>query len=84
MNSKQSKTLIAVFASPTPATIEWTAIESLLLAAGCALVEGNGSRVRFVCKDVVAAFHRPHPTREAKRYQVRDAREFLIRIGVTP
>ena len=84
MNRKQSKTLIAVFASPTPATIEWAAIENLLLAAGCTLLEGNGSRVRFVCKGVVASFHRPHPTKEARRYQVRDAREFLIRIGVTP
>ena len=84
MNSKQGRTLIAVFASPTAAGIEWSAIESLLLAAGCTLIEGDGSRVRFVCKGVVASFHRPHPAKEAKRYQVRDAREFLIRIGVTP
>jgi hypothetical protein len=84
MNSKQRKTLAAVFASPASATIEWSDIEGLLLAAGCSLVEGNGSRVRFICKDVVAAFHRPHPAKEAKRYQVRDAREFLIKIGVTP
>jgi hypothetical protein len=30
-----------------------------------------------------AYFHRPHPAKEAKRYQVRDARAFLERIGVT-
>ena len=29
-------------------------------------------------------FHRPHPAKEAKRYQVRAARAFLIRIGVKP
>ena len=84
MNSKQRKTLTAVFANPVSANIEWSDIEGLLLAAGCTLIEGNGSRVRFVCKDVVASFHRPHPAKEAKRYQVRDAREFLIKIGVTP
>lgn len=84
MNSKQRKTLAAVFASPAFASIGWSDIEALLLAAGCTLVEGNGSRVRFVCKDVVASFHRPHPAKEAKRYQVRDAREFLIKIGVIP
>ncbi len=84
MNSKQRKALAAVFASPASASIGWLDIEALLLAAGCTLVEGNGSRVRFVCKDVVASFHRPHPAKEAKRYQVRDAREFLIKIGVTP
>jgi hypothetical protein len=84
MNSKQHKTLIAVFANPASASIEWSAIEGLLLATGCTLIEGNGSRVRFVCKDIVASFHRPHPAKEAKRYQVRDVREFLIKIGVTP
>ncbi len=63
MNSKQTKTLAAVFTNPVPANIEWAAIENLLLAVGCELVEGNGSRVRFVCKDVIASFHRPHPAK---------------------
>jgi hypothetical protein len=84
VNNRHRKTLAAVFAEPTPASIEWAAIEALLLAAGCELVEGAGSRVRFVCGMHVASFHRPHPAKEAKRYQVRDAREFLVRIGVTP
>jgi hypothetical protein len=39
---------------------------------------------KFVCKGIVASFHRPHPDKEAKQYQVRDARAFLKRIGVTP
>ena len=30
----------------------------------------------------VATFHRPHPAKEAKRYQVRDARDFLDRMGM--
>lgn len=84
MNSKQSRTLAAIFADPVPASIEWTAIEALLLAVGCTLVEGSGSRVRFVRDGIVATFHRPHPAKEAKRYQVRDAREFLITLGVRP
>ena len=84
VNSKQRKTLIAVFRDPVPGTLEWAAIESLLLAVGCELVEGNGSRVRFVFEGRVASFHRPHPEKEAKRYQVRDARQFLIEIGVKP
>ena len=33
---------------------------------------------------MIASFHRPHPAKEAKRYQLRDARDFLVRIGVTP
>lgn len=85
MNSKQRKTLAAIFADPVSAKIEWAAIESLLLAVGCDLQEGDGSRVRFVYQgSVVASFHRPHPAKEAKRYQVRDARAFLEKIGVAP
>jgi hypothetical protein len=84
MNSKQRKTLAAVFTDPVSGTVEWSAVESLLLAAGCQIVEGSGSRVRFMFGEMVATFHRPHPAKEAKRYQVRDARAFLIRIGVRP
>lgn len=84
MNSKQRKTLEVVFADPVSGTIAWAAIESLLKAAGCRVIEGAGSRVRFEFEGMIAAFHRPHPEKEAKRYQVRDARDFLIRIGVKP
>lgn len=84
MNSKHRRTLRAVFENPVPGTIDWIDIESLLVAAGAVRIEGRGSRVRFQKDGVVATFHRPHPAKEAKRYQVRDAREFLEQIGVTP
>ncbi|HEX4712248.1 type II toxin-antitoxin system HicA family toxin [Phenylobacterium sp.] len=84
MKSRQARTLRTVFADPVSGTLAWADIESLLIAVGCEVVEGSGSRVRFVCKGVVASFHRPHPAKEAKRYQVRDAREYLTKIGVKP
>ncbi|MEP9376598.1 type II toxin-antitoxin system HicA family toxin [Aquabacter sp. CN5-332] len=84
MNSKHRKTLLAVFKEPVSGPIEWAAIETLLVAAGGRLIEGSGSRVKVVKGDAVASFHRPHPEKEAKRYQVRDARKFLIQIGVVP
>nr|WP_200872758.1 type II toxin-antitoxin system HicA family toxin [Polycyclovorans algicola] len=84
MNNRHRKTLAAVFASPTAKTLDWRAIEALLIANHCTVIEGDGSRVRFVKGDVVATFHRPHPAKEAKLYQVRDARLFLQQIGVTP
>ncbi|MDX8399363.1 MAG: type II toxin-antitoxin system HicA family toxin [Gallionellaceae bacterium] len=59
-------------------------VESLFLALGCTVIEGNGSRVRFELNDVVATFHRPHPAKEAKPYQVKDAKLFLTEAGVTP
>lgn len=84
MNSRNARTLAAIFTDPVLATIEWRAIENLLVAIGCETIEGKGSAVRFVKDEIVAYFHRPHPEKEAKRYQVRDAREYLIKLGVTP
>lgn len=84
MNNKHQKTLLAIFSIPTPVNLEWARIENLLIAIGCEVIEGNGSRVRFVYEQHVAAFHRPHPQKEAKAYQVRAARDFCIVIGVTP
>ncbi|WP_232487272.1 type II toxin-antitoxin system HicA family toxin [Azotobacter chroococcum] len=66
------------------APLEWARIESLFVAAGAKAVEGNGSRVRFELNGVIATFHRPHPDKEAKPYQVRDARAFLEKAGITP
>lgn len=84
MNSKQRKTLAAVFKDPVSGSIEWAAIESLLIAQGCRIIEGRGSRVRFERDGAVETFHRPHPAKEAKRYQVRAVRAYLIRLGVEP
>lgn len=84
MNNKHRKTLTTVFENPVSATVEWIAIEKLLVAAGARVIEGNGSRVRFEKDGEVETFHRPHPAKEAKRYQVRAARAFLERIGVMP
>jgi hypothetical protein len=84
VNSRHRKTLKAIFSDPVPTTLEWAKIEGLLLAVGARVLEGRGSRVRFELKGVVAAFHRPHPEKEAKPYQVHDARAFLEAIGVKP
>ena len=84
MNAKQKRTLEAVFADPVSGTLKWAAIESLLKAVGCQVLEGKGSRVKFEMNGMLASFHRPHPEPTAKRYQVRDAREFLIKLGVKP
>ena len=84
MNSKQRKTLEAVFADPVNGNLEWSLIESLLKAVGCRVIEGSGSSVTFEKDGERAYFHRPHPDRQALRYRVRDTREFLRLIGVTP
>lgn len=84
VNKSHRRTLSEVFSSPTPRSLEWRRIESLILALGAQAVEGRGSRVRFELNGVIASFHRPHPQKEDKPYQVRDARAFLSQAGVKP
>lgn len=84
MNSRHRKTLEAVFAKPILRNIEWRRIEAMLIAFGCELIEGRGSRVAFKWNGLRADFHRPHPGKEAKPYQVRAVREFLERLEVRP
>ena len=84
MNSKQRKTLQAVFGSPVPKGLPWTDLESLLIATGATVTEGDGSRVKFDKDGITAAFHRPHKPKTARAYQVTLAREFLESIGVKP
>jgi len=43
LNSPQASTLKAIFTEPVPSGIEWVTI-------GCEVIEGSGSRVRFVFK----------------------------------
>jgi hypothetical protein len=84
MNARHRRTLELIFTLPVPASLEWLRIESLLIALGAQVIEGNGSRVRFELNGIVATFHRPHPAKEAKPYQVRDARALLEQAGIHP
>lgn len=84
MKSKHRKVLAAIFADPVNGNMRWSEIEALLIALGCRMVEGAGSSVTFERDGIRAYFHRPHPDKEALRYRVKDAREFIIRIGEAP
>lgn len=84
MNSKHRKTLQAVFTRPTPASVVFSDIEALVKALGGEVVERAGSRVKIVLKGLEWRCHRPHPGKEARRYQVEEAREFFERAGVKP
>lgn len=84
MNAKQRKTLQSIFARPTLATIVFADIELLIRALGGTISEREGSRISVDLKGEQWRCHRPHPGKEAKRYQVEEARELLQRAGVTP
>jgi HicA toxin of bacterial toxin-antitoxin, len=83
VNTKHRKTLRAVFAKPTSASLVFADIE-LLVALGGEVHEREGSRVKIIIKGEQWRCHRPHPGKEAKRYQVEEVRELLERIGVKP
>lgn len=84
MNVRQRKTLVAIFTRPTLASIPFADIESLLKALGGSVAEREGSRVKVDIKGEQWRAHRPHPGKEAKRYQVEEVRELLERLGVEP
>lgn len=84
MNSRQARTLDALFTDPVSGNIEWRKIEALFKAVGCEIIEETGSRITVVHHGRKASFHRPHPTKKAFRYQIQAAREFLELIGVKP
>ena len=84
MNTKQRKTLRAIFARPTSSSIVFSDIEALILALNGEVHEREGSRVKIVLRGEQWRCHRPHPGKEAKRYQVEEARELLERVGVQP
>lgn len=84
MNTKQRKTLRAIFAKPTSASVVFSDIEALIVALGGEVHEREGSRVKVTLKDEQWRCHRPHPGKEAKRYQVEEVRELLERAGVQP
>ena len=83
LSKKHRKTLEAIFCTQTPVTLQWRRIEALFMALGATKKEGSGSIVTFKLKDEDVLFHRPHPRKEAKRYQVRKARDFLEQVGIT-
>ena len=84
MNNKHRRTLQTVFSSPVAKGMPWADLESLLIAAGATVTEGDGSRVKFDADGITVAFHRPHKPKTARAYQVILAREFLASIGVKP
>lgn len=78
------KTLRAIFTKPTQASISFSDIEALVVALGGNVREGEGSRVSLQLGDYLKNAHRPHPGKEARRYQVEEIRAWLEQQGVKP
>lgn len=84
MNSKQTKTLIALFSQNPGNNIRWDDVESLLRALDATMMEGRGSRICVKLNDEKIVFHRPHPEPTINKGVVQSVRLFLERAGVAP
>ncbi|MBF0257059.1 MAG: type II toxin-antitoxin system HicA family toxin [Gammaproteobacteria bacterium] len=84
MNSKHRKTRAELFTDPVNGSMKWSRIESLLVAAGCTLIEGSGSSVTFAKNGKKLTIHRPHPGDDALKYRIKLVREFLQQLGDAP
>jgi len=84
MNTKQRKTLEAVFARPIPKNMMWSDLESLFKGLGYMVIESGGSKVSFEKDAASISFHRPHPQKEARPYQIQAARVFFDEMGEKP
>ncbi len=84
MKSRHKKVLQAIFRKPTAGSVVFADIESLILALGGEVYEREGSRVKIVLHGETWRCHKPHPGKEAKKYQVEEARELLQRVGIKP
>ena len=84
VNSRHKKTLATLFSLPTPASVVFAGIEALMKALGAKIQERAGSRVKIELLGEQWRAHRPHPGKEAKRYQVEEVRELLERLGIHP
>ena len=78
MNTKHTKTLKALFAKPPASSIKFSDIESLVIALVGEVRESNGLLLHGGVKHA----HRPHPGNEAKKYQIKEIKDWLTATGV--
>ena len=84
MKTKYRRTLESIFVRPTKSGIVFADIETLIVALGGEVREGEGSRVVFEIKGKRKYLHRPHPGKEARKYQIEEIREWLLQLEVKP
>ena len=82
MNNKHLKIYKEIYSNPIKSSINWYDIESLFIALGATILEGNGSRIRIELNGERAVFHRPHPEKTIDKGAIKSVRKFLENAGV--
>ncbi len=82
--SKHQKLLQKLFRKPTD--FKWAELTTLLHFFGYERIEGDGSRVKFINRelDSYIGAHKPHPGNTLKAYTVKDIVEKLKEAGIKP
>ena len=83
-SNKHTRTLRAIFETPTRANLRWSDIEKCLITLGAEISEGSGSRVRIKLNGERMTFHRPHPSPDTDKGAVVTLRKFLKNTGYDP
>ncbi|HIP23636.1 MAG TPA: type II toxin-antitoxin system HicA family toxin [Rhodobacteraceae bacterium] len=84
VSTKHTRTLRAIFETPTRASLRWSDIEKCLITLGAEISEGSGSRVRIKLNGERMTFHRPHPSPDTDKGAVVTLRKFLKNTGYDP
>lgn len=85
MNSKQRKTLEKIWEHPPRQDINWKSILSLIQGVGGKVVQGSGSRVKFIVNGVRGYFHAPHKNgANMDKGAIADLKKFLENANVRP
>lgn len=81
---KNRRILEAIYATPTRGGIVFSDIESLVLALGGVVREGAGSRIVLELEETRRYLTRPHPGKEAKKYQIKELGEWFHQLEIFP
>ena len=81
--SKNKKLLAKLYANPS--NIRWTELEKLLASLGYELMQGKGSRVKFIHPDYgLIILHTPHPGSIVDTGAIKDIITTLKQNGIKP
>lgn len=77
--TKHEKALAKLTATPTPASVKWDELKSVLEHLGYTMLTGSGSRRKFFHseKNVLIICHAPHPSPDVDKGCIADVVEHL-------
>jgi len=69
---------------PSPASIHWRELESLLNHVGATVEPSHGARYKVSLNRASGFIHHPHNNSDCSRDLIKQVREFLAHAGVSP